>query len=168
MISQRALNYAKILYSMKLQEEVLSSAKALLLEQSELMEALENPLVKKQEKEAVIDRLFHKEISSFIKVLCENNGVHLFDQIIEAYEEMELKQNNILKARLAYVVKPENEELVQIRKMLCDKYNKSGVVLELTEEPSLIGGYILYVGDTVYDKSIKGALSEMQKALSRR
>jgi F-type H+-transporting ATPase subunit delta len=168
MISQRALNYAKILYSMKLPAVTINESKDLLLEHNELMDILESPVVKKQERDAVIDRLFQNEISSFVKVLCENEAVGLFAQISEAYDELEREQMNTLRARLIYVKKPGEEELSQIKNMLCDKYKKSEVYLELEEDASLIGGYILSVGDTVFDKSIKGALSEMQKALNRR
>lgn len=168
MISQRALNYAKILYSLKLQEDDINASKALLKEHCDLIDILENPVVGKQEKDAVIDRLFSAEIRSFFKVLCENKAIGMYAQIFEAYEEMELKQRNVLKAKLTYVSRPDDEELNQIKSMLCSKYNKSGVNLELSEDASLMGGYVLYVGDTVFDKSIKGTLSEMQKTLNRR
>lgn len=168
MISQRAYNYARILYSLKLQEEIITVTKVLLMESSEVMDTLENPVIKKQEKEAVIDKLFHKDISSFLKVLCENKAISLFLQISDAYDEMVLEQKNVLKAKLSYVVKPDENELGQIKNMLIEKYKKAGVFLELEEDASLIGGYVLYVKDTEYDKSIKGTLSEMQKTLIRR
>ncbi|MFU0828355.1 MAG: hypothetical protein ACFWTJ_12655 [Lachnoclostridium sp.] len=40
--------------------------------------------------------------------------------------------------------------------------------MELKEDPSLIGGFVLKVGNTEYDKSIKGTLDELQKTLVRR
>lgn len=168
MISQRALNYAKVLYALKLPEEMIGNTKDLLLGSSELMDAFENPIIRQQEKNAVIDKLFPKEIGSFLKELCENKAMGFFAQILEAYGEMQRKQKNLLKAKLSYVVKPGEEELEKIKTMLCEKYEKAGVFLELEEDASLIGGYVLYVQDTVYDKSIKGALSDMQKALIRR
>lgn len=168
MISQRALNYAKILFALKLQEETIQSTKNLLLNNSELMNVLENPVVKVQEKEAVIEALFDKEIHNFLKVLCENKSVELFSQIMEAYEEMAYEDQGIIKAKLSYATKPGAEEMDQIKKMLCEKYKKTGVFLELEEDASLIGGFVLYVRDMEYNKSIKGTLSEMQKTLIRR
>ena len=168
MISQRALNYAKVLYSLELKEETIQSAKELLLNNSDLMDSLENPLVNKQEKSSVIDKLFDKEISSFLKTLCENKSIGLFSEIINAYEDMVLEHKNVLRAKLAYVKKPGEAEIDQIKNMLCEKYKKTGVFLELEEDASLIGGFVLYVGNTEYDKSIKGTLSEMQKTLIRR
>lgn len=167
MISQRALNYAKVLFSLKLQEETINQSKTL-LGSSELLCALESPVVKKQEKEAVIATLFPEEIGSFLKELCANKAIGLFGQISDAYDEMKLEQSNLIRAKLAYVTKPGEEELGTIKTILCEKYKKTGVLLDLEEDASLVGGYVLYVQDTVYDKSIKGAISEMQKTLIRR
>lgn len=168
MITQRALNYAKILYSLQLKEESINSARNILISVSELMEVLENPVIGKQEKASVIDALFDKDIRSFLKVLCENDAISLFAQIAEAYNELVLEHKNILKAKLTYAVKPLEAQLDEIKKMLCEKYQKTGVFLELEEDASLIGGFVLHVRDMEYDKSIKGALSEMQKTLIRR
>ncbi len=165
MISQRAINYAKILDSLNVVKADLDAAKKLLFNCKELMEVLENPAIKKKEKESVIDEIFDPEIAKFIKLLCENQMIQVFAEIMEAYDEIVFEHNNTLKAKLIYAVKPEDDKLAQIKSMLCEKYKKTDVFLELEEDASLIGGYVLYVGDTEYNKSIKGALSEMQKTL---
>jgi len=165
MITQRALNYAKILYSLKLKDENVDQTKKLLMNCSELMDVFENPVVKKKEKASVIDELFDKEIASFLKVLCENNVIGLFSEIMDAYEDLKLEHKNMIKAKLTYAIKPDDEHVEEIKSMLCNKYMKSGVFLELEEDASLVGGYVLFVGDIEYNKSIKGALSEMQNTL---
>ncbi len=165
MISQRAINYAKILDSLQVEKSSVDAAKKLLFNCKELMEVLENPAIKKKEKESVIDEIFEHEIAKFIKLLCENKMIPIFADIMEAYEEIVLEQNNVLKAKLSYAERPADDKIAQIKSMLCEKYNKSDVFLELEQDASLIGGYVLYVGDTEYNKSIKGALSEMQKTL---
>lgn len=164
MISTRALNYAKILFSMNVKEDSITLAKNL-LEVDELLDTLSNPSVKAGEKEAVIDALFSPDMHSFLKVLCENKMIGNFFEIMDAYEELILNDKNIIKAKLSYALKPEQSELDQIKNMIKSKYKKPEVILELQEDPSLIGGFVLYVGNTEYNKSIKGALTEMQKSL---
>jgi len=168
MITQQSKNYAKILLSLQIKEEIVVKSKEILFNSNELMQALGNPAINKKEKEAVIDKIFDKEITSFIKVLTNNKLIGTFAEIIDAYEDLLLEQKNILKAKLTYTVKLDEKQLEEIKAMLCQKYNKSGVYLELEEDPSLIGGFVLYTGNTEYDKSIKGALSELQKTLIRR
>jgi F-type H+-transporting ATPase subunit delta len=168
MITQHAVNYAKVLFDMQLSEKSVEQAKNLLFDCNELIEVLENPVIRKQEKDTVIDSLFHKEICSFLKLLCDNRVIGTFSEIAEAYDNLLSDHKNILKVKLGYAVKPDEEQLDQIKKMLCEKYQKTAVVIETEQDTSLIGGYVLYVGDMEYDKSIKGALSEMQKTLIRR
>ncbi len=168
MISQRSLTYAKILFSMNLSEDSIHQMKQLMTGSHELIDALSNPAVKQQEKAAVIDALFDAEVTSFLKVICENNVVSLFAQIMEAFDGLVLDQKNIIRAKFAYAFKPSDEEIEHIKTMICAKYKKSGVLLDMEQDDSLIGGYVLTVGNMEYNKSIKGALSDMQKALIRR
>ena len=168
MISLRASNYAKVLYSLGLPENKVKVALLLLKENRELQDALTNPAVKKTEKEAVIDKLFDQEVSNFIKVLCVEQCIDLVDDILEEYEIISLAKQNKIKAKLAYVTKLDDAETKQMKDMICKKYNKAGVELELLEDASLIGGFCLTVGDTEYDRSIKGTLLELEKTLVRR
>lgn len=168
MITQRAYNYAKVLYSLGIKEEKVQNTKKLLTSCSELMDILENPAIQKKEKAAVIDALFDPELTIFMKILCENEVMGDFMDIMEAYEEQVLEHKNILKAKLSYAVKPDEYQLEEIKEMLCKKYDKAGILLELFEDQSLLGGYVLQVGTKEYDKSIKGVLKQMQLALSGR
>lgn len=165
MITQRAANYGAVLYSLDIAETVVKQSQEILQENPQLLEALENPTIRKGEKDAVIDAVFPKDIRNFLKVLCQNNHIEINQQIFEAYEDIVLKKENRMKAELSYVMKFEEEEINQIKKMICTKYNKTGVDLELKEDSSLIAGFVLTVGDTEYDKSIKGTLKELQNAL---
>lgn len=168
MITQQSYNYAKLLYSLNVKEEIVNKSKQLLGGCSELLEILDNPVVNKKEKASVIDALFEKEIAGFFKLLCDNEVIGTFSDIIEAYEDLVLEHKNIMKAKLSYAIRPDDKQLEEIKEMLCNKYRKSGVFIDLVEDSSLLGGYILYVGNTEYDKSIRGALTELQKTLSGR
>ncbi len=168
MITQRAVNYAKVLYSLGIKEKSIQRTKNILQENGVLIKVLNNPVIGKQEKEAVIDAVFDKEICNYIKVLSKNQDMEAAADIFTVYGKMLLQDRNILTAKLTYAGKPDEQELEQIKAMLCRKFNKAAVSLELIEDTSLIGGYILTVGDTEYDKSIKGTLQELQKTLAGR
>ena len=168
MMTTQASNYAKVLFSLGLKEDTIQQTKQIFLRNRELIDALNNPIIKKQDKEAVIDHIFDTEIRSFLKVLCSNQCIGIIGKIFEAYETLVLGSQDIITAKLSYVTRPDETELEQIKDMLCRKYKKTGVILDLEEDTSLIGGYLLTVGDMEFDKSIRGTLSEMQKALVRR
>ena len=137
MITSMADNYAKVLFSLGLKEDMVKQTQQIFLTNHELTDALDNPIIKEKDKEAVIDRIFEKDIRGFLKVLCDNQCISILDKIFEAYETLVLDSKNILTAKLSYVTRPEEAELGQIKDMLCDKYRKTGVILSLKEDTSL-------------------------------
>lgn len=164
-MTQTVMNYAKALFDLNISEECIQDTKDIILQNCELVEALSNPAIKMNEKHNVIDRIFSKEVRSFLKVLCDNSHMELIKQILSSYDNYVLDSKNIVKATLTFVTKPDDYQLEKIKEMVCSKYNKTGVLLELQEDASLLGGFILTVGNTQYDKSIKGTLSNLQKTL---
>ncbi|MFA9423843.1 MAG: ATP synthase F1 subunit delta [Sedimentibacter sp.] len=163
-MTQRAMNYAKVLFILNIPDEIVNDTKCI-LKNRELLDALSNPSIKKNEKHAVIDTIFDKEIRSFLKIVCDNNFIDTVGQIFYMYEGIVLESKKIIKATLAYVIKPADNQIKKIKEFVSNKYNKTGVLLELKEDASLIGGFILTVDDIEYDKSIKGTLSSLHKTL---
>lgn len=168
MMSLRASSYAKILLSLGIPEGKVKEALLLIKENDILKQALNNPAIQKHEKEAVVDKLFDVQMRNFIKVLCVEKCIDLVDEILEEYETVFLASKDIVKAKLSFVTKFEAEELEQMKDMICKKYNKAGVEFELIEDPSLIGGFCLTIGNTEYDRSIRACLKELNKTLAGR
>lgn len=158
-------NYGKVLFQLSLSTESVDGMKELLLNHKELLTALDNPSIKAKEKHAVIDKLFEPEVRNFLKVLCDNGYISHIAEIFTSYDDLLLESKNMIRATLSFVTKPSDAQLIGIKNMICKKYNKEDVLLELKEDPSLIGGFILNVGDVEYDKSVKGKLLDMQKRL---
>lgn len=168
MITQRAMNFAVVLMDLSLPVKDVEMTNALLEEAPVVGEVLDNLLVKAEEKEHVVKSLFPEAMWKFLKLLCNHEAMKIWADIFEAYESLLCEETNQVKAHLRYAMKLKDEEIQQIKDMICKKYNKAGVILTTEEDKSLIGGMVLTVGNTEYDKSVKGAISELQKTLVRR
>lgn len=168
MITQRAMNYAKVLGDLSIAKTDVDKANELLTQVEQVGEVLDNPLVRMTEKQAIIKSLFPESMWKFMRLLCEHRAVGIWSDIFEAYEELEFEKQGKIKATLRYAMQLDQEDLEQVENMICKKYNKTGVELELVEDPTIIGGMVLKVKNTEYDKSIKGSLEELQKTLVRR
>jgi len=164
-MTQHDMNYAKALFDLNISAVCVQNSKDIILENRELLDVLSDPTIKKREKHAVIDSIFDKEIRNFLKALCDNESIEHISRIFDIYEEVVLDSKNIIKAYLSYVTKPDENQLEKFKKFVCNKYNKKSVLLELKEDSSLIGGFILSIGDIEYDKSIKGTLLSLHKTL---
>lgn len=158
-------NYGKVLFNLALPDEVISRAKNILLNSTELLAALDNPSIKAKEKHAVIDKLFDDEMRAFLKVVCDNGYISHIAEIFIAYDDLVLESKNMIRATLSFVTKLNEAQIIGIKNMICKKYRKEDVLLELKEDPTLIGGFILNIGDMEYDRSVKGKLLDMQKRL---
>lgn len=160
-------NYAKVLFDLAVPEEYIDEAKRLCRECPELVSALSSPVVSKKEKHAVIDKVIPGPLKSFFKVTSDNGEADSIFDIFESYDEFVLDKKEVAAAVFSYVTEPDEKRLVDIKKMICRKYHKAGVNLRLRKDPSLIGGFILTVGDDVYDRSVKASIAKLQKSLVR-
>lgn len=165
---QAAINYGQVLYELSIPEAAIEEAALVLKTVPELNRALYSPVVAKSSKHRIIDRVFPKEIRSFLKVLVDRRDIGLAEQIFEAWRSRVCEQKGILEASLYYATEPEEEQLREIKKTLMNKYRKKDIMLRLIEDPGLIGGFIIRVGDVETDWSLKGRLRELEQKIMRR
>ena len=71
--------------------------------------------------------------------------------------------NRIVKAELRSARKPREEELNRIRAEVRKLYDATEVILNVTVDESLLSGYILQVGDRVFDNSGRHQLDKMME-----
>ncbi|MDF2539709.1 MAG: synthase delta chain [Herbinix sp.] len=164
-MTKSAFHFAKVLLELNITDKCIQESKDMILANQELQDALSNPAVKKSEKHAVIDRIFAGEIRSFLKVISDRDAFFMAEQIFDAYESVLLQSKNMIKATFSFVTKPDSDQLIGIKEMLCTKFRKADVLLELQEDPSLIGGFVITVDNIVIDNSIKGSINNLYKTL---
>ncbi|MFT4106655.1 MAG: ATP synthase F1 subunit delta [Lacrimispora sp.] len=167
-MTQAAINYGQVLYELSIPEEAVEEAALTLKTVPQLKEALCSPVVGKDSKRRIIDRVFPEEIRNFLKVLADHQSMGLAEDIFKAWRARGFEQKGILEASLFYVTEPEEEQLREIKAMLCKKYGKKDVRLSLIQDLSLIGGFILRVGDVETDWSLKGRFRQLEQKIMRR
>lgn len=165
-LSRKALNYAEVLYSLdSSMDEILELLEPLKI--VELKEALSSPAVSFNEKCAVIDRLFDKEFSNVLKVLCKNGDYSVLDSLRSAYKQVYNEHNGVVEGVLEYASLPPGKELERLKKTVAEKHNARTAELILVENKALIKGFRLTVNDRIYDNSALSALDRMYDMLTR-
>lgn len=158
---------AEALYETGVSESDVNKAIELFDENEQLGELLSSPVFSKGEKYALVKKVFPENLHNFLCVMIDTGNISDISEIFEAYKEIILGKSNIIKAKLSYVNKPDVETQESFKNMLKKKYSAADVILELSEDRSLIGGYKLQIGDTVFDKSISGSLKAFRNKLVR-
>ena len=127
----------------------------------------ESPAVSLSAKHNVIEKVFPLQIRDFLKVLCDNGDVYLWDDICTAYREVSPEKKEEFVVTLSYVTAPTDEQLQNIRNFIQKKYNREDMVFETKEDPSLGGGFIIRAGNEVYDWSTNGRMKQFADKLSQ-
>jgi F-type H+-transporting ATPase subunit delta len=143
-----------------------------IMEQEEaLNQAITNPLYEASGRrnvlQAVIDRLdISKTMKSFLLLLFDKGRIGFVDSINEFYQKFADELNGIARASLISATDLADDTVEKIRAVLSEKTNKQ-IILQVEQDPELIGGIVTKIGDLVWDGSIKTQLSNMRETLKR-
>lgn len=163
-----ANNYAIALHELLVKKKEVQEAKEIFIRTPELFDCLKNPIVSTKSKHRVINRIFKGTMKNMLNVLCDCHDVSCVFDIFQAYDEILDKENAITKAHLYYVTPPDSKQKKQFERFILKKYGGKKVELSFIEQPELIGGFRLQVGNYEIDYSLKGRLTELKKKLSSR
>ncbi len=149
----------------------LSGFAELMAQEEALNQAITNPLYEASGRrnvlQAVIDNLaISKTMKSFLLLLFDKGRIGFVDSINEFYQKLADELNGIARASLVSATDLSDDTVEKIRAALSKKTNKE-IILEVEQDPALIGGIVTKIGDLVWDGSIKTQLSNMRETLKR-
>ena len=167
-MTQTSINYATVLYELEIPTEVINETKEIFCKTDELYKSLISPVVSKDSKDSIIEKVFPKEIHNFLKVLCHYNSMNYIYEIFDEYKAIVYEKNGILPATLEYVEQPDDRQKKGIENYLCKMFGKDKVELECVHRPELIGGFVIKAGGFVIDRSVLGKIQQLQLKLVKR
>lgn len=120
---------------------------------------------RKQVLKAVLDRNgLAGPVRNFLSVLLDKDRIGVIAAIAEHYRKLMDEASNIALAEV-FVPKPLNGDALQRLERSLGEMTSKKVRIEVREEPSLIGGIVVKVGDLVLDGSIKTQLRSLKESL---
>ena len=133
----------------------------------EVSEILDNPAVSHDEKAAAVNELFPASVREILLSVAENQEIASFAEIAKAYHEALDKKNNIATATVTCVTEPSDEQLDGLKAFVCKETGAADAKIELVKDPSIIGGFIIQVGNKQYDRSLKSKLSSIKEEVTK-
>jgi F-type H+-transporting ATPase subunit delta len=136
----------------------------------ELKAVLANPIVSHSRKVKILDGIFAKKVSkvslAFFKLMVNKGRGEVLYATAQEYTNMYDVKNNIIHAS---VVSASALSAANKNKMVDDIKAATGgtVKLEAKVDPSLIGGFVLTVGDRQVDTSIANDLKKIKKEFAQ-
>ena len=130
---------------------------------------LKSPIVNKGKKLDVLNALFAGKMDeltmAFFKILTrksrEDGLVDIGKSFIEQYNEM----NEITTVKLVTASEVDDSTMNEIQEKLAANGISGKINVEKTIDPSIIGGFILQIGDQLFDSSVKRKMELIKKEL---
>jgi F-type H+-transporting ATPase subunit delta len=143
----------------------------LMAKEKELEQAITNPLYgasgRKKVLETVTDKVgVSKIVASFLLLLFDKGRFDFLSVINDFYQKLADELKGVLRASLVSASELPSETVEKIRTTLSKRTGKD-IILQVEQDPSLIGGIVSKIGDLVLDGSIKSQLLNMRESLKR-
>lgn len=170
--SRAAIRYAKAILSLasdqKLADVVNEDMKliaATVTESKDLNEALKSSVIKSDAKKSVLTQVFpnlNGATQGLINVLVTNKRIDILSQVAEKYSTLFDALNGKEVASVTTAVPMTNDLEIKVLAKIKELTNKA-VVLENVVDESILGGFILRVGDKQYNASIANKLNKLKR-----
>jgi F-type H+-transporting ATPase subunit delta len=136
---------------------------------ADLRIALENPVVKVSEKQALLRAILPRvapspTVQRFARLLLARGRIGIVRAAARAYRELADQRTGQVRASVTSAAHLESAELDRVRRALEARTGRK-VIIAASVDPTLIGGLVARVGDLVLDGSVRTQLEEMRRRL---
>ncbi|MGD9731086.1 MAG: ATP synthase F1 subunit delta [Desulfamplus sp.] len=137
----------------------------------ELEKAITNPLFDKNDRRKVLAAVIERTdssriIKSFMMLLFDKGRIGFLREICQFYKKLADELKGVVHATLVSATQLSEEATEKIRQGLAKKTGKD-IILDVEQNPALIGGIITKIGDLVLDGSVRTQLFNMRESLKR-
>lgn len=171
--SRAASRYAKSLLGLAIEQNVLDQVHADMQLFSKVVEGtkelgfvLRNPIIKHDKKRDILEGIFkgkvHNLTMQIIDIITRKNREPLLPAIAKEFQNQYNEYKGVGKATVTTAVPLDAKLRGEIEKIVKDLSNKKSIDLQEKVDPSLIGGFVLNVGDRQIDASIKSKLKSLK------
>lgn len=170
-----AKRYARALLETLREEDVeivrkdLHTFQNLIQTSLEMRKLFSSPVFGLEEKKRILRVLsekvgFSKESQRFFDLLLDKDRLRYLKEIRDSFEALLYERRNRVKAHvISFNIFPHTYE--EMLKERLRYLTKKEIELDVRTDPSLIGGFIVRIGDLIYDGSIKGQLNSIKEKL---
>ncbi len=178
MISEVAKRYAKALYELaksnNSQQKVFAEIRTLkqVFESDKTIgEFINSPLIPPDQKIAALRGALTSrcspEVTNTLVLMAEKGRLEVFGELVEAFESFSDEGHGVNRGtvRSATVLTPEERKKIEDTVTLV---TKKKVILNFTEDKTLLGGLVAQVGGWTFDDSLETHLTRLSEDLNRR
>ena len=169
--------YGDALYALALEKgtidavyEEITGLKKVFSENEELQKLLSHPKISREEKITVIENIFKGKLSDdvlgFLVIVTQKDRNSAFEEIFDYFISLVKEYKNIGTAKVSSALPVTDQQKKKIEEKLLATTDYKTFEVEYVVDPSLIGGFVIRIGDRVVDGSVREKIAMMAKNLS--
>jgi len=137
---------------------------------SELRNVMASPAVPREGKHGVIEKIAAragagKIIRNFLFVIADHHRTHILPEIVAAFEGVIRQRQGVAEAEISSAVELSAAQKKKFAQTL-ERITGKKIEAKYSLDPTLLGGAVVRVGDTIYDGSVRSSLNEMRARLA--
>jgi F-type H+-transporting ATPase subunit delta len=139
-----------------------------LLSHPDVSAALKDPRLPRAERVRVVTELLkdaQPPARNLARLLVERGRVAVLPLVLEQYERLTDRESGVLRAEVVTAVPVDKQLEQRIRKQLADRLGGE-VETTVRQDPSILGGLVIRIGDRVIDGSVRTRLEQLRAALA--
>lgn len=139
-----------------------------ILKHANLKKVLFHPSVSRTSKKELIRNIFGKSVSdltmNFLCLLIDRRKEGILDFVPDVYKEVTLEKKGVVKATVQVVAPLTGDRLEDFKKQL-KKITGKTVELEVVQNPDILGGMVIQIGNKMIDGSVANRLKNLKTKL---
>jgi F-type H+-transporting ATPase subunit delta len=136
----------------------------------ELQHLLKSPLIKANDKKKALLKIFEeksKDTKSVIEVLIDNQRTQLLADVSKNFIDLYNEEKGVKAAQVTTAIPLSEEIEKKVLAKIKELTGSTKVTLENYIDESILGGFILRIGDLQYNASIANKLSKIKREFSK-
>ncbi|NEP88406.1 MAG: F0F1 ATP synthase subunit delta [Okeania sp. SIO2C2] len=138
-------------------------------ESPELKQFMGNPIIKPEDKKAVLQRMMGDEadpyMRNFLMLLVDRGRIIFLEEIGKKYLALLRELNQTVLAEVTSTVELNEDQKNTVRERVKSMTDARDVDIETKIDPSLLGGVIIKIGSQIIDSSLQGQLRRIGNSL---
>jgi F-type H+-transporting ATPase subunit delta len=149
----------------------LEEFKDFFIKNADFGDAISNPIYKLEERKNVLEFVLGKSsfsnlVKNFLNLLLDKKRIDSIEAIADKYAVLTDEASNIAHAEIITARPLQDDTLQKVIDSLKAMTSKD-IKSEVTEDPELIGGIVVKMGDLVLDGSVKAQLEGLKESFKR-
>lgn len=177
MSSRAAIRYAKAVLNQSNEANVaevvfgdMKSVADTISASKELRTVIQSPVIKAEDKQQALHKIFEKNSAvtkGLIDILIANKRINLLGGVANSFIALYNENKGVKVANVTTAVAITKAIETQVLAKVKELTGSDNVSIENTIDESIIGGFVLRVGDLQYNASIANQLGNLKREFSK-